>query len=207
MEADPGRYVGILRDAFRKHYVESSDVWTDDLAMRVLPPIVQGRLKLPRETRVLDVGCGAGRDVAYFAEVFDTVVGLDIHPHPGWEDVRRAAPNVRFVCEGLLEHDGAYDLVVDNGCFHHQHPDHARPYLERVARLAAGGGFYVLSTFKNDALASRVDANGRLHRYFSDAELHGALEAPGFTVFDELDVWRNRHRDYYRLTFCKTKGA
>ena len=155
---------------------------------------------------MLDVGCGAGRDVAYFADVFDTVVGIDIYPHADWEAVTRRAANVRFVSEGLLEHDGTYDLVVDNGCFHHQHPDVVRAYLDRVARMAAGGGFYVLSTFKNAGLASRVDANGRLHRYFLDGELQHELEGSGFAVFDEMDVWRNRHRDFYRLTFCKTAG-
>ncbi len=70
--------------------------------------------------------------------------------------------------------------------------------------MAAGGASYVLSTFKNAEITERVDENGRLHKYFSDAELHRELKASGFEVFDELDLWRNRHRDYYRLTFCRT---
>ncbi len=209
LEPDAGRYLGVLSRAFDRHYAEGSDVWTDDLAMRASPPIVQGRLKLPRATRVLDVGCGAGRDTLWFAGAFAEAVGIDLHAHAEWEEIGRRAPNVRFLREGLLEHEPErpYGLVFDNGCFHHQHPDHYGAYLARAAHVLADGGTFVLSTFKNPELRERVDDNGRLHRYFTDEELHGVLDAAGFTVFHELDLYRVRPRDFYRLTFARAARA
>jgi cyclopropane fatty-acyl-phospholipid synthase-like methyltransferase len=208
VENDPGRYLGIIRDAFGRHYGELSDVWTRDREMRTFPAITRERLTLPAAARVLDVGCGSGQDVEYFARVCGSVVGIDLHPHPDWDGVQQRAPNARFIGVDLLGHtpDAPYDLVFDNGCFHHQHPEHYRAYLDRVARLLAGGGSYVLSTFKNPDTPRRVDAYGRLHRYFSDAELHGELAASGLRVVDELEVWKGRrdqHGEFYRLTFCR----
>jgi cyclopropane fatty-acyl-phospholipid synthase-like methyltransferase len=204
---DPARYLGVIRDAFARHYGECSDVWTADRTMREFPALVHERLGLPWVSRVLDVGCGAGLDVAYFAKVCAAVVGIDLHPHPDWDAIRERAGNVRFEPVDLLGYDPGerYDLVFDNGCFHHQHPAHYGAYLARVTRLLAPDGRYVLSTFKNPDLPRRVDAYGRLHRYFADAELHAVLQGAGLHVADELDVGKGRrdqHGELYRLTFC-----
>jgi cyclopropane fatty-acyl-phospholipid synthase-like methyltransferase len=205
VERDPARYLGLLRNAFEKHYGERSDVWTEDREMRAFPSILHGRLKLPSTARVLDLGCGAGRDVEYFAALYASVEGIDLYAHADWAEIEARCPNARFWCVDVLGHawETGYDLVFDNGCFHHQHPEHYGVYLDRVREMVAGrGGSYVLSTFKNEALEERIDDNGRLHRYFSDADLHRVIEAAGLRVFDELDAFRVRHRDFYRLTFC-----
>jgi cyclopropane fatty-acyl-phospholipid synthase-like methyltransferase len=198
-------YLEILRVAFEKHYGEGSDVWTHDQEMRAFPAIIQGRLKLPGSTRALDIGCGSGRDVAYFSNLYDRVVGVDLYPHHDWGAIGEQHPNAAFAAVDLLRHrwDERYDLVLDNGCFHHQHPDHYRDYLGRVARMIRGDGSYVLSTFKNPDLSHRIDAYGRLHRYFTDSELHRHLRSSGLEPFDELDVWRERCADFYRLTYCR----
>lgn len=205
LEPDPARYLDVLRRAFDKHYGEASDVWTTDAQMRGFPETIQARLGLPPATRVLDVGCGAGIDVEYFAGLYAEAVGIDLYPHPDWADVARRRPNARFVCSDLLGHaaDTRYDLVFDNGCFHHQHPAHYRAYLQRVATLLGGAGHYVLSTFKNPALNQHVDPNGRLHRFFADDELDAELGAAGLTAFDALEVWQPRRQELYRLTFCR----
>ncbi len=205
VERDPARYLGVLRHAFEKHYGERSDVWTEDREMRAFPSIIQGRLKLPATARALDLGCGAGRDVEYFAALYASADGVDLVPHADWADIRARRPNARFFCADVLGHtwEAPYDLVFDNGCFHHQHPEHYRAYLDRVVEMGGGRGYYVLSTFKNPSLEARVDDNGRLHRYFSDADLHRELAAAGLQVFDELDAFRVRHGDFYRLTFAR----
>ena len=202
--AAPEGYLDVLRAAFGKHYAERSDVWTPDAEMRAFPAFIHGRLKLPASARVLDLGCGAGRDVAYFARLYASVDGIDLHPHADWPAITGDHPNARFTCVDVLDHVAPhpYELIFDNGCFHHQHPDHYRRYLAAIAARLAPGGHYVLSTFKNPAIEQRIDDNGRLHRYFSDAELHRELRAVGFEPTLELDVWRERCHDYYRLTFC-----
>lgn len=200
-------YQATLKNAFRKQYSEGSDEWTNDAEMRAVPAIVQGALKLGPETRFLDLGCGAGDDAEYFATLYRSVVAMDIFEHPAWNDIAARNPNVGFLCGDFLESPipGTFDLIIDNGCFHHQHPDRYQEYLRLVDTALAVGGVFVLTTFKNDALEQRIDANGRIHRYFRDTELDNELGEAGFERFECLDVYRRRKGDYYRITFARRR--
>lgn len=205
MESDPERYLGVLRRAFDKHYGEGSDVWTADERARAFPGIVLSRLSLGRQSRVLDVGCGAGADSAAFAQVCGHVDGIDLHAHAAWAGVS----GVTFTQTDVLSFPLAagYDLVFDSGCFHHQHPAHYPAYLAWVVSALATGGVFAVCTFKNAELTEFVDANGRLHRYFTDAELRAVLGTAGLAVFDEVDLWRGRGVDYLRFSLARLAGA
>ena len=205
IEQDPATYLAVLKRAYSKHYLEESDVWTNDPQMRSFPALVQGSVKLTSSARVIDVGCGAGRDVEYFAGLCDSVTGLDIYRHDYWETVAQQHANASFYCTDLLSYsaDAKYDLVIDNGCFHHQHPDQLSAYLAKVVSILKKDGCFALSTFKNPAIDEFVDVNGRLHKYFGDAELQKILSTAGFSVFREFDIYRANKKDYYRLSFCR----
>lgn len=204
---DTGRkeYFRVLRNAFAKHYREQSDEWTRDAAMRVLPALVQGYLKLPAGTRVLDIGCGCGADVEYLARIFSHAAGVDLYAHDDWSAIEGRRPNAAFHATAFLRFtaDTPFDLVLDNGCLHHQHPDEYDLYLKHLAGLLSREGYLVLSTFKSDRQGEFIDGNGRLHRYFSDAELHGLLSASGFGVVHEHDIYRITKGDYYRITYAR----
>ncbi len=205
LDADPIEYLATLCKAYRKQYTEYSDEWSRDLQMRVLPSLVQGQLKLASSASALDIGCGSGQDVAYFAGIYSQVVGIDIYQHENWEDIEQAQLNVEFHCCDLLGFatPRKFDVVMDNGCFHHQHPAQYQEYLQKIKSLMAANGAFVLSTFKNPAKTAVIDANGRLHHYFSDAQLHEILHAQGFVLTQEFDIYRPAKKDYYRLSFCK----
>lgn len=210
LEADPQRYLDGMRHAFDAHYAEGSDVWTADAQMRGFPADIEARVGLSPDATVLDVGCGAGLDVAWFASRCGLAVGLDLHAHPGWAHLQAARHNARFLAGDLLAFEpqadlpARYDVVFDNGCFHHQHPEHERPWLLKVARLLAPGGVHVVSTFKNPNLRQQVDGYGRLHRYYADDELRAVMAAAGLRVTDEIEVWQPRRREFYRLTFARS---
>lgn len=207
---DAKSYLGVLHDAYRRHYTERTDVWTDDLAMRCVPPLVQGRLKLAPSARVLDIGCGSGRDVAYFSHIVAAVVGIDILPHPDWDEiVEEHGPRVRFSVGDFLSYRSTerYDLVLDNGCFHHQHEADHTAYLEKAGEILSPGGWFVISTFKNPALDEFIDGNGRIHKYFGNGELHDKLAAAGFEVTAEIEIYRVVKQDAYRLSFCRRRRS
>ena len=206
---DSRNYIHVLRRAYAKHYGERSDVWTGDPAMRCVPALAQAELELPASARALDVGCGTGCDAAYLAARFGTVVGIDMVPHPSWDRmVQEHRPRLTFGATDLLSYESAdrYDLVLDNGCFHHQHEHDHIPYLRRAASLLGAGGWFVLSTFKNAAVAEYVDGNGRIHSYFTDDELHEKLDAAGVAVVRERDIPRPGRDDHYRLSFCQARA-
>jgi SAM-dependent methyltransferase len=203
-------YPDVLRRAYAKRYAERTDEWTDDPAMRCVPALVQGELKLSRHARALDVGCGAGRDVAYLSTFLDRVMGLDTHRHAAWERIASGrGPGVAFVCGdlGALRGAARFDLILDNGCFHHQHPGHRATHLGRIMTLLQPGGHFVLSTFKRAEPGEHVDADGRIHTFFGDEELAGVLRAADFEIVRQLDIHRLRTLDYYRLSFCRARVA
>jgi EEF1A lysine methyltransferase 2 len=201
-------YQATLRNAFAKQYSEGSDEWTNDDEMRCVPSIVQGVLKLGASTALLDLGCGAGHDAEYFAGIFSSVTGMDIYDHEAWKGISARHTNVKFICGDVLEKGvpGKFDLIIDNGCFHHQHPERHQEYLALASSFLTDGGTFVLTTFKNDSIEQRVDANGRIHRYFRDSELKSELAKAGFQEFERLDVYRRRKGDYYRISFARAVG-
>ncbi len=198
-------YNNTLKSAFTQHYSEHSDDWTDDIQMRVIPALIQGQLKLPFATRVLDIGCGAGRDALYFAKMFQSVLGIDLCVHEAWSEISDYFANIEFLDTDFLSFYSLklFDLILDNGCFHHQDPTVYADYLKRAAALLSTEGIMVLSTFKDQKSEMRVDDNGRLHKYFSDDELYDLLEEAGLLVFDELDLYRMQKNNFYRVTFAK----
>lgn len=198
-------YIATLHHAFTRHYTSGTDVWTADMEMRCFPALIQGALKLDNQAHVLDIGCGSGHDVAWFAAVYERAVGLDLFAHPNWAAIMETYSNAAFINVAFdhFETDERFDVILDNGCFHHQLPNVYAPFLERVKGLLNEKGFFALSTFKSDSIAGFYDGNGRLHKYFKDAELRGILSNAGFEILTETDIYRKKWDNYYRFTLCK----
>src|SRR4051795_4148482 len=114
MEIDPAAYDSVLRDAFASHYRDNADPWTADPQMRVFPALIQGCLKLPPGSHWLDIGCGSGADVEYFAGFCQSATGIDIHPHGRWIDIAQRRSNAAFHCTDVLsyEEERNFNLVI-----------------------------------------------------------------------------------------------
>lgn len=110
----------------------------------------------------MDVGCSIGIEAMYLSKQGLRVTGVDFVP----DSIERAkkiaefvdAP-VNFLCEDFLELDirsmsGTFDLVLDQGCFHHM-PVHERPlYVEKVYALLSENGLFFLRSFSDYMLPS-----------------------------------------------------
>ena len=116
---------------------------------------------------------------------------------------------MRFECVDLLSYSTgeSYNLILDNGCLHHQHPGEIGAYLQKVVRLLDRHrpSYFALSTYKNPTLAERVDQNGRLHKYFTDKEIHEHLRLTHLEVFHEHEVFRPFKGDHYRFSICRIR--
>lgn len=115
---------------------------------------------LLRGCRVLDLGCGSGRDVYALAQLVGPegeVVGVDMtdeqlavaQVHQGWHEQAFGYSNVRFIkgyIEKLDELDlepGSFDVIVSN-CVVNLSPDKAA-VLSGVQRLLKPGGEFYFS--------------------------------------------------------------
>lgn len=149
-----------------------------------------GRL---RPGRVLEPGCGNGRNAVFLARRGCTVDAVDFSARAlGWARERAAGAGVEvtFHERSIVDVDpdpGSYDLVYDGGCFHHVAP-HRRPqYVELVRRALRPGGHFGLVCFRPEGGGGLTDREVYERRTlggglgFSDDQLR-ALWGDGFTV-------------------------
>lgn len=106
--------------------------------------------------RVLDLGCGPGRNALHLAARGFEVDAVDLSPAAvAWAAERAREAGVegaRFHCGDAFalagtELAGPYDLVYDSGCFHHLPPHRRVSYLALLERVLAPGGLFGLTCF------------------------------------------------------------
>jgi SAM-dependent methyltransferase len=113
--------------------------------------------------RVLELGCGHGRNAAYLAGLGCDVDAVDFSAQAierARERARPAAGSVTFQCCSIFDAqltEGSYDLVYDSGCFHHLAPHRRRDYVELVTRALRPGGRFGLVCFRPEGGSGYTD--------------------------------------------------
>jgi SAM-dependent methyltransferase len=103
--------------------------------------------------RVLELGCGPGRNAIYLAEKGFSVDAVDSSLEGlEWAKERAEEKQVKinFINENIFHWDyeeGAYDFVYDSGCFHHIPPHRRVNYLDLVEKALKPGGYFALTAF------------------------------------------------------------
>lgn len=104
--------------------------------------------------RVLDIGCGGGRNSRWFAERGATVDGIDL-AGPLLAQVAPTMPrSVTLTALDVLRDPlpaKEFDVVFDSGCFHHIAPHRRLTYLERVLPALRPGGLFGIVAFAAEA--------------------------------------------------------
>jgi SAM-dependent methyltransferase len=144
--------------------------------------------------RVLELGCGHGRNAAYLAGLGCDVDAVDFSARAierARERTRPAAGSVTYQCCSIFDAqlvEGSYDLVYDAGCFHHLAPHRRRDYVELVTRALRPGGRFGLVCFRPEGgsgytdqqVYERASLGGGLG--YTEDRLRGLWDAPPFTV-------------------------
>ncbi|MBT2637951.1 MULTISPECIES: class I SAM-dependent methyltransferase [unclassified Bacillus (in: firmicutes)] len=103
--------------------------------------------------KVLDLGCGPGRNAIYLARNGFQVDAVDQSSEGlEWAKEREKEQKVQvnFIQRNIFEmeiEEGTYDLVYDSGCFHHIPPHRRMNYIELVKRALKPGGLFALTCF------------------------------------------------------------
>jgi SAM-dependent methyltransferase len=131
---------------------------------------------------VLDVGCGTGENVLYFAQRGHEAWGVDSAPLAIAKANEKAAQrgvNAQFLVADAFELSTlgrTFDTVIDSGLFHIFAPDaHSRLVKSLASVLPSGGTYFVLGYSDEDPGAGPPG--------FSPAELFRAF-ADGWRVND-----------------------
>lgn len=103
--------------------------------------------------RVLELGCGPGRNAIYLAELGFKVDAVDLSSE-GLQWARERANDkgvhVNFIQGNIFKLDiphDEYDLIYDSGCFHHVPPHRRVSYLHLLNNCLKSGGHFAITCF------------------------------------------------------------
>ena len=106
-----------------------------------------------RSGRVLELGCGPGRNTIYLAGQGCEVDAADISDQAiQWaeERARDSGFEVNFLCQSIFDlqiEPSVYDIVYDSGCFHHIPPHRRLSYVELIRHALKPTGLFGLTCF------------------------------------------------------------
>lgn len=179
-------YKKIIVSAFERHYKEGSDVWSQDRSLvecTELALMEMNRLIPNTKLNVLDIGCGNGRHIHSLNKAL-SYTGIDLVVHENWKSL--TSENISFVQDDFLpwatNNSSKFNLIIDNGCFHHQPLEDIPSYLKGVLKLGEVNSYYSLVVWGELFKEGNVDNYGRYHFHYSSESLTELLESFNFQV-------------------------
>jgi tellurite methyltransferase len=175
---------------YDQRYAEQEFYWGKkpsvmcDRVIEIIGPSVDFRPKL------LDLGCGEGRNAVYFAQRGFEVVGLDLSL-PGLEKTRRYAEEIGVHVETIhadivsYELEDTYDVIFSTGTLHYLPPEVRSQRFQNYKARTSPNGINALSVFVEKPFIPRApDAettaylyrSGELMGYYWDWEILYCVE-------------------------------
>lgn len=142
---------------------------------------------LPENGRILDLGCGSGRDLSWFTRHGFRATGVDWSRAMLTEARRRTdAPLVEADLRALPYQDAQFDGVWSNASFVHLRPEDLRLALGEVERVLRPDGVFFASIASGAGEEWRLAGHGRWRwfRYYQAADVELALSLAGLRVID-----------------------
>ena len=175
-----------------------------DIDIYLFDQLLKGRIR--SGDRVLDAGCGSGRNLIYILQAGIDVWAVDSNPH-AIDEVRALAarlsatplPPDRFVIaplDRLAFQDGAFTAIVCNAVLHFaSNDDHFRAMVSELWRVLAPRGVFFARLATTIGMEQRVRPLGNRRfalpdgseRYLADEQMLMSLtESVGGQLLDPL---------------------
>ena len=137
---------------------------------------------LPEHARIIDIGCGSGRDVKAFCNMGYRAVGLDASEEMARE--ARAHLGVEVIAADMAEWvaEKPFDGIWCCAALLHLHEDEAERFFQNLHHNLKPGGVIFLSV--KEGIENGYDKKGRYMRNFDEEKLSGKLEAAGLEVLE-----------------------
>ena len=156
--------------------------------------------RLSANVRVLEIGCGNGRDAVFFAGAGHDVTALDVSAEAVALCTRNhARDGLRFLCGALpqltLELPGEFDCAYSRFCLHAMTDAEEQDMLRAAHRLLRDQGlFFIECRSINDPLARKGEVispteriHGHYRRFIVADELERRLLDSGFSIVNLLE--------------------
>jgi SAM-dependent methyltransferase len=139
--------------------------------------------RLEPKAKILDLGCGAGRDLRAFAQRGFRAVGLDASlPLVGLAREFSRCPVLQGDLRWLPFEEGAFSGVWASASYLHLRREHIPAALREASRVLRPKGY--LCTSVKTGIGEGADSRGRWFTYFRPDEWLGLLSDAGFTIVD-----------------------
>ena len=126
--------------------------------MKILPPI--------KPYRVLDIGCGEGKDAVFFAKCGYAVTAFDIS-ESGIEKAKKLAEHnrveVNFFRADIFDYrpDNEYDIIFSSGVFHFIPPNQREDVCNSLKAHTSNNGINAMNVFVRKPFISRAPDSTR----------------------------------------------
>ncbi|MBI2636222.1 class I SAM-dependent methyltransferase [Candidatus Peregrinibacteria bacterium] len=145
---------------------------------------------LPRNSRLLDVGCAYGRDSAFLAEHGFKVTGVD-YAAGLIERAKQRVPNAEFLVADMRElpfDSGSFDGIWAYMSLLHLQKSEVPAALQGFAHVLAPQGVFALGMKVGQGEGyvtdQRYDGAKKYFANFTENEMHGLLQQAGFHVLE-----------------------
>ena len=140
---------------------------------------------LPEHARIIDIGCGSGRDVKAFCEMGYHAVGLDASEGLAAEAEAQLGIEVQVGDMATWIAQEPFDGIWCCAALLHLHEEEANAFLQNLHVNLRSGGILFLSV--KDGIETGLDEKGRYMHNYTEQELREILEANDFE-FMEIDT-------------------
>lgn len=113
-------------------------------ALRLLPPV--------KPLRVLDIGCGEGKDAVFFARNGYAVSAFDVAEsglNKGRSLAAKCGVHINFFRADVNDFvpEEKYDIIFSSGVFHYIHPEKRVSFIESLKNATNPGGLNLINAF------------------------------------------------------------
>jgi tellurite methyltransferase len=159
-------------------------------------PVVKAAEKLTAGAKVLDIGCGEGRNAIHLAGLGLNVTAFDISV-AGVGKLLQIAGQKRLKINALVadmrefEFTGPFDLIISMGCLHLVSRPEWQDVIRRMQEATIPGGYNVIGIL-TDAKPEPEDIKGFQKGLFKEGELF--KEYSGWEIIHKVSYeFRDRH--------------
>lgn len=149
--------------------------------------------------RVLDVGCGAGYDLAYLSEKY-SVTAIDNDPEM-IEMARFENPNADVLMMDIRDYElqtNVFKGIWARDVLHHLYDDERLPVFEKLARALVPGGVLQFIVREGDGEGEEKDVYAgkeitRYYNYFSVEEVNDIVNKVGLQIMELEQIQRSHN--------------
>lgn len=201
--------------SFKKRYAHGLDTWSNYGYLKETIRVFLDKYQHGGLQTFFEVGIGSCISSEQILENGYRLTGIDVVENKHWSAIKEkwrdqfTATVGDIINISTVDH---YDVVLDNGCFHHLEEALYEPALQNMQHLMAPDGILFLSVFKEkDSAAVKghvelIDGGARRCKFFTADELSELLTNNGFIVEDVFYVSRNFNNEEVMTYICRKKS-